>query len=148
VLAVGVIDFQLRLEGRSLAVEIATDLVGTVTDQQRVAEVAGIPALRYYDTEGVGAPESGSTGAEPLIGSVGLAIGIWIAVSADGEIAIGAVDGDEASPIGAMERLLFGEEFWVGDGSRIERVGGPPKSFPSSREFKELSGTTRLVPLG
>jgi hypothetical protein len=86
--------------------------------------------------------------ADPPIGSVGLAIGIWIALSADGEIAKGAVDGDEESPIGAMERLLFGEEFWVGDGSKNERVGGPPKSFPSSREFKELSGTTRFVPFG
>jgi hypothetical protein len=47
-----------------------------------------------------------------------------------------------------MERFLFEEEFWVGVGSRNERVGGPPKSFPSSREFKELSGTTRFVPLG
>jgi hypothetical protein len=78
----------------------------------------------------------------------GFAIGIWIAVSADGEIATGAVDGDEASPIGAIERFLLEEEFGVGVGSRNERVGGPPKSFPSSREFKELSGTTRFVPLG
>ncbi len=78
----------------------------------------------------------------------GFAIGIWIVLSfADGSGA-GAVAGVVASPIGAMERFLFWEEFWVGDGSRNERVGGPPKSFPSSREFKELSGTTRLVPLG
>jgi hypothetical protein len=58
------------------------------------------------------------------------------------------VDGDEASPIGAMGRLLFEEEFWVGVGSRNERVGGPPKSFPSSQEFNELRGTTRFVPFG
>jgi len=74
----------------------------------------------------------------------GFAIGIWIVLSAADGSGTGAV----ASPIGAMERLLFGEEFWVGDGSKNERVGGPPKSFPSSREFKELSGTTRFVPLG
>jgi hypothetical protein len=58
------------------------------------------------------------------------------------------VEGEEASPMGAMERFLFEEEFWVGVGSRNERVGGPPKSFPSSREFNELSGTIRLVPFG
>jgi hypothetical protein len=69
-------------------------------------------------------------------------------LSVDGDIATGAVDGEEASPIGAMERFLLEEEFWVGDGSRNERVGGPPKSFPSSQEFNELSGTTRLVPFG
>ena len=69
-------------------------------------------------------------------------------LSAGGEIATGAVDGDEASPIGAMERFLFEEEFWGGFCSRNERVGGPPKSFPSSREFNELRGTTRFVPFG
>jgi hypothetical protein len=78
----------------------------------------------------------------------GFAIGIWIVLSTPDGSVTGAVAGVVASPIGAMERLLFGEEFWVGDGSRKDRVGGPPKSFPSSREFKELSGTTRLVPLG
>ena len=100
----------------------------------------------------VGAPESGSTGAEPPIADPpmgsGFAIGIWIVLSAADGCGTGAVAGVVASPIGAMERLLFGEEFWVGDGSKNERVGGPPKSFPSSREFKELSGTTRFVPFG
>ena len=100
----------------------------------------------------VGAPESGSTGAEPPMADPpmgsGLAIGIWIVLSAADGTGTGAVAGVVASPIGAMERFLLEEEFWVGVGSRNERMGGPPKSFPSSREFKELSGTTRFVPLG
>jgi hypothetical protein len=69
-------------------------------------------------------------------------------LSVDADIATGAVDGEEASPIGAMERFLFKEEFWVKVGSSNERVGGPPKFFPSSKEFKELRGTTRFVPFG
>ena len=85
--------------------------------------------------------------ADPPMGS-GFPIGIWIVLSAEDGSGTGAVAGVVASPIGAMERLLFGDEFWVGDGSRNDRVGGPPKSFPSSREFKELRGTTRLVPFG
>jgi hypothetical protein len=78
----------------------------------------------------------------------GFAIGIWIVLSAADGSGTGAVAGVVASPIGAMERLLFEEEFCVGIGSRSERVGGPPKSFPSSKEFNELRGTTRFVPLG
>jgi hypothetical protein len=76
----------------------------------------------------------------------GFATGIWIVLSAADGSGTGAVAGVVASPIGAMERFLFEEEF--GLGSRNERVGGPPKSFPSSQEFKELSVTTRLVPFG
>ena len=108
---------------------------------------AGLPETVCRGVGVVGAPESGSTGAEPPMGS-GFAIGIWIVLSAADGSGTGAVAGVVASPIGAMERFLLEEEFWDGVGSRNERVGGPPKSFPSSREFKELSGTTRFVPLG
>ena len=85
--------------------------------------------------------------ADPPMGSE-FAIGICIVLSAEDGSGTGAVAGVVASPIGAMERFLFEEEFWVGVGSRNERAGGPPKSFPSSQEFNELRGTTRFVPFG
>jgi len=69
-------------------------------------------------------------------------------VSAEEGIETGAVAGEDASPIGAIEIFLYGVVAVAGvDGSR-ERVGGPPKLFPSSRKFKELRGTTRFVPSG
>ena len=115
---------------------------------------AGLPeTVCKGDAEGVGTPESGSTGAEPVgaeppIGSIGLAIGICTALSADEGIATGTVAGEDVSPIGAIEIFLYGVESLAGAGGSRESVGGPPKLFPSSRKFRELSGTTRFVPSG
>ena len=71
-----------------------------------------------------------------------------MAVSAEEGIGPGTVAGEDASPIGAIEIFLYGVESVDEEGERIESVGGPPKLFPSSRKFRELSGTTRFVPSG
>ena len=98
-------------------------------------------------------PESGSMGAdpaeaEPPMGSTGFAIGICTAVSAEEGIETGADAGEDASPIGAIEIFLYGVESVAVAGGSMERVGAPPKLFPSSRKFSELRGTIRFVPSG
>ena len=95
----------------------------------------------------VGAPDSGSTGAEPPMGS-GVAIGIWTALSAAAGSGTGAVAGVVASPIGAIESLGDAGGVGMAELGMTESCGGPPKLSPSSRKFSELRGTTRLVPSG
>ena len=115
---------------------------------------AGLPETVWSGVGELGAePESGSTGAdpsgeEPPIGSIGLAIGIFTAASAEDGMETGTEAGVDASPIGAIEIFLFEVESVEVAGGSKERVGGPPKLFPSSRKFSELRGTTRLVPSG
>ena len=75
-------------------------------------------------------------------------MGICIVVSAEVGIGRGMVAGEDASPIGAIEIFLYGVESVAGAGGSKERVGGPPKLFPSSRKFSELRGTIRFVPSG
>jgi hypothetical protein len=71
-------------------------------------------------------------------------------VSADDGIGTGAETGEDVSPIGAIDIFLYGVESVAGAGAggSRERVGGPPKLFPSSRKFRELRGTILFVPSG